>query len=70
VRTLAQRSATAAREIKDLIQASEASVKTGAQRVQAAGATMQEIVQGIERVARIIGEIDGAMHEQSTGISQ
>ena len=39
-------------------------------RVQAAGATMQEIVQGIERVARIIGEIDGAMHEQSTGISQ
>ena len=70
VRTLAQRSATAAREIKDLIQASEASVKTGAQRVQAAGATMQEIVSGIERVARIIGEIDGAMHEQSSGISQ
>jgi methyl-accepting chemotaxis protein len=70
VRTLAQRSATAAREIKDLIQASEASVKTGAQRVQAAGATMQEIVAGIERVARIIGEIDGAMNEQSVGISQ
>ncbi|CAJ0792596.1 hypothetical protein LMG7141_02678 [Ralstonia condita] len=70
VRTLAQRSATAAREIKDLIQASEASVQTGAQRVQAAGATMHEIVAGIERVARIIGEIDGAMHEQSTGISQ
>jgi len=70
VRTLAQRSATAAREIKDLIQASEASVKTGAQRVQAAGSTMQEIVAGIERVSRIIGEIDGAMHEQSAGISQ
>ena len=70
VRTLAQRSATAAREIKDLIQASEASVKTGAQRVQAAGSTMQEIVAGIERVSRIIGEIDGAMHEQSSGISQ
>ena len=70
VRTLAQRSAGAAREIKDLIQASEASVKTGAERVQAAGATMGEIVEEIQRVTRIIGEIDGAMHEQSAGISQ
>ncbi len=70
VRTLAQRSATAAREIKDLIQSSEASVDTGAQRVQAAGAAMREIVEGIERVNRVIGEIDGAMNEQSTGISQ
>jgi methyl-accepting chemotaxis protein len=70
VRTLAQRSATAAREIKDLIQSSEASVGIGAQRVQAAGAAMRGIVEGIERVNRVIGEIDGAMHEQSTGISQ
>jgi len=70
VRTLAQRCATAAREIKDLIQASEASVGTGAQRVQAAGAAMQEIVAGIDRVNRVIGEIDGAMSEQSAGISQ
>lgn len=70
VRTLAQRCATAAREIKDLIQASEASVGTGAQRVQAAGAAMQEIVAGIDRVNRVIGEIDGAMNEQSAGISQ
>ncbi|KVM69297.1 chemotaxis protein [Burkholderia gladioli] len=70
VRTLAQRCATAAREIKDLIQSSEASVDTGAQRVQAAGAAMREIVEGIERVNRVIGEIDGAMNEQSTGISQ
>ncbi|SIO28242.1 methyl-accepting chemotaxis protein [Paraburkholderia phenazinium] len=70
VRTLAQRSAAAAREINDLIRASEASVKTGAQRVQAAGAMMQGIVAGIERVARIIGEIEDAMHEQSAGISQ
>jgi methyl-accepting chemotaxis protein len=70
VRTLAQRSATAAREIKDLIQASEVSVGTGAKRVQAAGAAMQEIVDGIDRVNRVIGEIDGAMSEQSTGISQ
>jgi len=70
VRTLAQRSATAAREIKDLIQASEASVGTGAQRVQAAGAAMQEIVEGIDRVNRVIADIDGAMSEQSAGISQ
>ncbi|MDA0573167.1 methyl-accepting chemotaxis protein [Burkholderia gladioli] len=70
VRTLAQRCATAAREIKDLIQSSEASVDTGAQRVQAAGAAMREIVEGIERVNRVIGEIDSAMNEQSTGISQ
>lgn len=48
VRTLAQRCATTAREIKDVIQASQASVGTGAQRVQAAGAAMQEIVDGIE----------------------
>ncbi|MGE8331678.1 MAG: methyl-accepting chemotaxis protein, partial [Paraburkholderia nemoris] len=70
VRTLAQRSATAAREIKDLIQASETSVGTGAQRVQAAGAAMHEIVAGIDRVNRVIAEIDGAMNEQSAGISQ
>ncbi|WP_347334914.1 methyl-accepting chemotaxis protein, partial [Ralstonia pseudosolanacearum] len=70
VRTLAQRSAAAAREIKALIQASEASVKAGTERVDAAGATMREIVEGIQRVSRIIGEIDGAMHEQSAGISQ
>ncbi|MBN3818324.1 HAMP domain-containing protein [Paraburkholderia sp. Se-20369] len=70
VRSLAQRCATAAREIKDLIQASEASVNTGAQRVRDAGAAMHEIVAGIERVNRIISEIDGAMNEQSAGISQ
>ena len=70
VRTLAQRSATAAREIKELIQSSEVSVAAGAQRVQAAGKAMHEIVDGIERVNRIIGEIDVAMSEQSAGISQ
>ncbi|KKB65080.1 chemotaxis protein [Robbsia andropogonis] len=70
VRTLAQRCATAAREIKDLIKASETSVNTGAQRVQAAGVAMQEIVAGIDRVNRVIGEIDGAMREQSAGIGQ
>ena len=70
VRTLAQRCATAAREIKELIQSSEASVATGAQRVQAAGKAMHEIVDGIERVNRIIGEIDVAMNEQSEGIGQ
>ncbi|RKP49056.1 methyl-accepting chemotaxis protein [Trinickia fusca] len=70
VRTLAQRSASAAREVKDLIQASEASVNVGAERVQAAGAAMHEIVDGIQRVSRIISEIDTAMNEQSAGISQ
>ncbi len=70
VRTLARRCATATCEIKDLIQASESSVGTGAQRVQAAGAAMQEIVAGIDRVNRVIGEIDGAMRERSAGISE
>ena len=70
VRSLAQRSAAAAREVKELIMAAEASVSTGTARVQAAGTAMHEIVEGIDRVARIIGEIDGAMGEQSTGIGQ
>ncbi|MDA8519600.1 methyl-accepting chemotaxis protein [Acidovorax sp. NCPPB 4044] len=70
VRSLAQRSAEAAKEIKTLIDASGASVVTGTQRVRAAGETMGEIVDGIQRVTQIIGEINGSMAEQSAGIGQ
>jgi len=70
VRTLAQRSAAAAQEIKALIETSVQNVKSGTERVQAAGTTMNEIVNGITRVQRLVSEIHGAMTEQSTGISQ
>ena len=70
VRTLAQRSAASAQEIKALIEASVQNVKSGTERVQAAGVTMTEIVQGIDRVQRLVTEIHGAMTEQSVGISQ
>ncbi|VVD80322.1 methyl-accepting chemotaxis protein [Pandoraea anhela] len=70
VRTLAQRSAAAAQEIKALIETSVQNVKSGTERVQAAGTTMNEIVDGITRVQRLVSEIHGAMTEQSAGISQ
>ncbi len=70
MRTLAQRSATAAQEIKGLIESSVASVSSGTDRVQAAGSTMTEIVKDIEHVRRIITEIHGAVSEQNTGIGQ
>jgi len=70
VRSLAQRSASAAREIKDLISASVESVDSGTALVSSAGQTMQEIVQSVQRVSDIIGEISAATHEQSAGIGQ
>ena len=70
VRALAQRSAEAAREVKDLITDSVAKVGVGTEQVAQAGATMQEIVSGIERVAAIVDEIAGASREQSLGLSQ
>ncbi|MCA1325624.1 methyl-accepting chemotaxis protein [Herbaspirillum sp. alder98] len=70
VRALAQRSATAAREIKSLIAVSESSVASGNAKVLAAGRNMQEIVQGIERVASIVQDIDHSMREQGGGIRQ
>jgi methyl-accepting chemotaxis protein len=70
VRTLAQRSATAAREIKDLIGASAARVGTGAKLVEEAGRTIHEIVDSVRRVSDIVGEISSASVEQSTGIDQ
>jgi methyl-accepting chemotaxis protein len=70
VRSLAQRSADAAREIKGLITASVERVDTGARLVQDAGATMNEIVASVQRVTDIIGEITAAASEQSSGIAQ
>jgi len=70
VRSLAGRSAEAAKEIKTLIDASVSSVASGSQQVQEAGSTMNEIVASVSRVTDIIGEISAAASEQSQGISQ
>ncbi|MGV7208970.1 methyl-accepting chemotaxis protein [Oxalobacteraceae bacterium A2-2] len=70
VRTLAQRSATAAREIKELIGQSVQTVDEGARLVDEAGATMDGIVQSVRQVADIMTEISAASSEQSTGIEQ
>ncbi|CAN5765320.1 hypothetical protein BH09PSE5_BH09PSE5_36080 [soil metagenome] len=70
VRTLAQRSATAAREIKELIGASVSQVDAGARQAQHAGATMKEIVSSVQRVTLIMGEISIASSEQTVGIEQ
>jgi len=70
VRSLAGRSAEAAREIKTLISDSVEKVGVGTQQVAEAGDTMQEIVTGIKRVAEIVGEIALASREQSAGIAQ
>ncbi|APW41548.1 methyl-accepting chemotaxis protein [Rhodoferax saidenbachensis] len=70
VRSLAQRSAEAAKEIKILIDASVASVASGSKQVQMAGSTMSDIVTSVSRVSDIIGEISSAAAEQSQGIGQ
>ena len=70
VRSLAGRSAGAAREIKQLISASVERVESGARLVQNAGTTMDEIVGSVQRVGDIIGEITAASSEQSDGIGQ
>ena len=70
VRSLAQRSAEAAKEIKSLIGASVERVETGSKLVQDAGSTMAEIVASVQRVNDIIGEITAAASEQSDGIGQ
>ncbi|MGQ0596582.1 methyl-accepting chemotaxis protein [Aquabacterium sp.] len=70
VRSLAQRSATAAKEIKQLILASGAKVESGTRLVHDAGAAMEEIISSVQRVSDIIGEITSASTEQSTGIAQ
>jgi methyl-accepting chemotaxis protein len=70
VRTLAQRSATAAKEIKQLIDESVSKVGAGARQVDEAGVTMREIVASIQRVTDIMADIQAASHEQTTGIEQ
>jgi methyl-accepting chemotaxis protein len=70
VRHLAQRSAAAAREIKDLIGASVERVEAGTRQVQAAGGSMQEIVAGVQRVSDTMAQISAAAREQSQGIAQ
>jgi len=70
VRNLAQRSATAAREIKGLISDSVTQVNAGTALVQQAGATIEEVVASVARVTDIMAEITAASHEQSAGINQ
>ena len=70
VRTLAQRSAEAAKEIKQLINASVERVEQGTTLVDRAGSTMQEVVQSIQRVTDIVGEISSASQEQNAGVNQ
>ena len=70
VRTLAQRSAEAAKEIKELISASVEQTERGSALVDQAGSTMQEVVSAIRRVTDIMGEISAASKEQSAGVEQ
>lgn len=70
VRSLAQRSAAAAKEIKLLINDSANKVQTGSTLVESAGSAMRDIVQAVQRVGGIMAEIDAASGEQSRGIEQ
>jgi len=70
VRSLAQRSATSAKEIKGLIEESVRRVETGARLVQQAGQTMDELVVSVRKVAGLMTAIASASHEQSSGIDQ
>ncbi len=70
VRNLAQRSATAARESKDLIQNSVQKVRAGSEFVNETGKSLNEIVNGVKKVGDIVAEIAAASAEQSAGISQ
>jgi methyl-accepting chemotaxis protein len=70
VRSLAQRSSAAAREIKELITASVLRVEHGTQLVARAGTTMSEIVTSIQRVSDIVAEISAASTEQAGGVAQ
>ena len=70
VRTLSQRTATAAKEIKELITASALQVHQGSTQVNEAGATMTEVVEAIRRVTALMGEISASSEEQSRGVQQ
>ncbi|ONN64445.1 methyl-accepting chemotaxis protein [Herbaspirillum sp. VT-16-41] len=70
VRALAQRSSSAAKEIKELIMHSEERVQAGSQLVGQAGETMNDVIQAVQRVTDIMSEISAASNEQSAGIDQ
>ncbi|WP_120966461.1 methyl-accepting chemotaxis protein [Comamonas sp. lk] len=70
VRNLAQRSAEAAKEIKQLITASVDNVQSGSQQVELAGKSMEDIVSSVRRVSDLIGEITASSTEQRDGINQ
>ena len=70
VRSLAQRSAAAAREIKDLINDSVSCTDTGVRLVNQAGVTMNDVVESIRNVTAVMNEISTASHDQSAGIEQ
>lgn len=70
VRSLAQRSASAAKEIKTLINDSVEKVGTGSKLVEQAGSTMEEVVSSVKRVTDIVAEISAASEEQTRGIDQ
>jgi methyl-accepting chemotaxis protein len=70
VRSLAGRSASAAKEIKALIETSVGNVDEGCKLVEIAGSTMDQIVVSVRRVASIMGEISVASQDQSAGIDQ
>lgn len=69
VRSLAQRSAQAAKEIKTLINVSTEKVESGTRLVRQAGTAMQDIMSGVQHVTSVIAEISAAASEQSTGIT-
>lgn len=70
VRNLAQRSAKAANEIKDLIHDSVDKVRNGSELVQKSGETLEEIVEGVKKTTEIVAEIAAASNEQASGIEQ
>ncbi len=70
VRSLAQRCANAAKEIKGLIDASAQRIATGSRLVEQAGNTMDKVVQGVQKVTDLVGDISHASHEQMAGIEQ
>lgn len=70
VRQLAQRSATSAREIRELIQTSQQTVERGGSLAVEAEQSMRQVVDSVKQVAQVVGEIQMASHEQAAGIEQ
>ncbi|MGD9774574.1 methyl-accepting chemotaxis protein [Diaphorobacter sp.] len=70
VRTLAQRSGEASKQIRGLIEASGARVATGHQQADAAARTMAEVVESIQRLSSLVGQISNASQEQASGVAQ